>query len=130
MIRHYRMDGKPKRTLCGLRIALDHGERTRPVYGPDGKAVGRRHEDTTDKMPALLGRHRSWVPVPESGARPLQELERDAHTHDCPYCLAEARTKLAPRMLPEREPLSTYERDRMMEDAYQRSHRTATRGED
>ena len=89
---HYRHDGRPRRTLCGLRIATDGKPRTKPVYhtGPGGEReqIGVTHLDTTPVQPRKLSRTITWVPSVD----PLlvRALSETGYTVDCPHCLAAA----------------------------------------
>ena len=94
---HYRYDGRPRNTLCGLRIATDGKPRTKPVYRTlaDGtrERVGEVHIDTTDRQPRKLPREMTWVAVPN---RLLADaLDAAGYAVECPHCLAEAATTIA-----------------------------------
>lgn len=89
-MRHYRNDGRAKRTLCGLRIALDGTPRSRPIRGPNGEVVGRRDEPTTSEQPRLLSRLVNWLP---EMAEPDDEHPLPPHA-ECPFCVAVGRKQI------------------------------------
>ena len=106
---HYRHDGKPKRTLCGLRIALDGKPRSKPVYetGADGKRVKVRDslDPAVTEQPRLLLRDTTWLPGPMS-----EETERtltgQGHVVHCQQCLSVARATIEHGRAKAREPRS------------------------
>lgn len=89
-MRHYRHE-RAKRTLCGLRIALDGKPRSRPIRGPKGEVVGRREEPTTNKQPRVLPRVVSWLPEMNTDDDVVRGLPPWA---DCPFCVAEGRKQI------------------------------------
>lgn len=95
---HYRHDGKPKRTLCGLRIAIDGKPRSKPVYetGKDGKRVKVREvfDPAVAEQPRVLPRDTTWMPEPlPEGAE--QELADQGYAPPCRECLSAARAVIA-----------------------------------
>lgn len=93
---HYRNDGKPKRTLCGLRIALDGTPRSRPVRGTgeDGKVVVKRKpEPILAEQPRQLPRDWTWLPGPMS-EETERTLEAQGHAAHCQQCLSVARATI------------------------------------